>query len=318
MPRCRIDRAEAMEAKPTTVWESLATIGNSLLEIWESTLERIPFLVAGILVLFLTWAIASFVKKGVRRAVKRRNFRRGFKDLLQQLASVTVWIVGITIALVVAFPGLTPSRVLAGLGLSSIALGFAFKDIVENFLAGLLILWRFPFDLGDFVRWGEIEGKIEGITIRMTLIRRTNGELVVLPNAKLFKEPVEVLTTQKIRRITVICGVAYDEDVDESRAVIHKAVEACETVSHEQPIEIFAQEFASSSINFEVTWWCGSTPLQVRRSRDEVIAAVKRALDRAGIEIPFPYRTLVFKEPLQPTDPAKPEGDRQQSRRDFK
>ena len=86
--------------------------------------------------------------------------------------------------------------------------------------------------------------------------------------------------------------------MDASREVIRKAVEGCATVHKNKPIEIFAQEFADSSINFEVTWWAGPTPLDIRKSRDEIIAAVKRALDDAGIEIPFPYRTLTFKEPL--------------------
>ena len=81
--------------------------------------------------------------------------------------------------------------------------------------------------------------------------------------------------------------------------VITKAVETCETVITDgHPIQIFAQEFGSSSIDFEVTWWTGSKPLDIRKSRDEVIAAIKRALDDAGVEIPFPYRTLTFKEPL--------------------
>jgi len=93
--------------------------------------------------------------------------------------------------------------------------------------------------------------------------------------------------------------LAYGEDVDQSREVIRAAAEGCQTVSREKPIEIFAEQFASSSIDFEVTWWTGSTPLDVRKSRDEVVAAVKRALDDAGIESPFPYRTLTFNEPLQ-------------------
>ncbi|NRP51484.1 Small-conductance mechanosensitive channel [Aliiroseovarius sp. xm-m-354] len=115
----------------------------------------------------------------------------------------------------------------------------------------------------------------------------------------LFKNPVYVRTDQKHRRQTVICGVAYDVDVDEARTVMTKAVEGCKTVEQgERPIQVFAQEFADSSINFEITWWAGSTPVEQRRSRDEVVTAVKQALDQAGLEIPFPYRTLTFKEPL--------------------
>ncbi|MEP3917131.1 mechanosensitive ion channel family protein [Ascidiaceihabitans sp.] len=89
----------------------------------------------------------------------------------------------------------------------------------------------------------------------------------------------------------MICGVAYDEDVDAARDVIATAVSTCDTVHQDdKPIQIFAQEFAESSINFEVTWWTGSKPVEVRQSRDQVVATVKRALDDAGIKIPFPYK----------------------------
>ena len=285
--------------KDALVDASIDTVLSSLLGLWQDLLARSPLLLAGVLVLLLTWGIAKLADRMLGRALRNRRFKRGFKDLLRQLTVVAVWVAGLTVAAVVMFPGMTPAKVLAGLGLGSIALGFAFKDIVENFLAGLLILWRFPFDPDDFIRYGDIEGRVEQITVRMTLIRQTNGELVVLPNAKLFKDAVKVLTSLPIRRVTVMCGVAYGEDVDDAREVMRAAVEGCDSVSHERPIEIFAQAFGSSSIDFEVTWWCGSKPLEVRASRDQVVAAVKRGLDEAGIEIPFPYRTLTFREPLR-------------------
>ena len=101
------------------------------------------------------------------------------------------------------------------------------------------------------------------------------------------------------RRTTIICGVGYGENVDEARSVIKQAVTDCKTViSDSRPVQIFANEFADSSVNFEVTWWTGSKPIDIRQSRDEVIAAIKSALDNADIEIPFPYRTLTFNQPV--------------------
>ena len=90
------------------------------------------------------------------------------------------------------------------------------------------------------------------------------------------------------------------KDVDEARDVIAEAVRSVDSVRDDvKDVQIFAQEFADSSINFEVTWWTGSKPVDIRQSRDKVVAAVKRALDDAGIEIPFPYRTLTFKDPVR-------------------
>ena len=274
-------------------------VQQSLLDLWESFLARLPFLLAGVVVLILTAVVSKVAQALFRRMFVSQRLKRGFRDLLLQLVSVSVWVIGTTVAAVIVFPGMTPAKVLAGLGIGSIALGFAFKDIVENFLAGILILWRFPFDPGDYIRCGDVVGKVEEVTIRMTIVRQTDGELVIVPNAQLFKNAVNVLTSGPIRRVTVVCGVAYDEDVDRCRDLIKTAVEACDTVSKDKPVEIFAQEFASSSINFEVTWWCEPTPLQVRVSRDQVVASVKRALDEADVEIPFPYQTLTFKHPLE-------------------
>jgi small-conductance mechanosensitive channel len=291
--------AYGMQEQGVIIADTVGIVLESLMGIWREALIRLPLLVAGLLVILLTWASARTATAVVVRVLTFRRAKRGLVDLMRQLVSVVAWVIGLTLTAVVVFPSMTPAKVLTGLGIGSIAVGFAFKDIVENFLAGFLILWRFPFDPGDWIRWEDTEGMVEEITIRMTLIRKVDGELVVLPNAKLFKEPVDVLTFKPTRRVTIICGVAYGEDVDESREVIRRAVEPLSTVNHRKPVEIFAQEFASSGINFEVTWWTGATPLEVRRSRDEVVAAVKRALDEAGIEIPFPYRTLTFKRPLR-------------------
>ena len=288
-----------MDKQPPTTSESIQLMWGTLLDIWRDMLSHIPLLIIGFVILTLTWLVSKLVDLILRKTLGGKRIKRSLADLIRQLVIVVVWLFGITITAVVVFPGMTPSKVLAGLGIGSVALGFAFKDIVENFLAGILILWKFPFDPGDFILVDDTEGKIEEVTIRMTVLRKTTGELVVIPNARLFKGQVEVLTSLPIRRITVICGIAYSEDVDKARSIIEQAVDSCNLVSQQKPVEIFAQEFADSSINFEVTWWCGSTPLEVRKSKDQVIAAVKKALDNAGIEIPFPYRTLTFSEPLK-------------------
>ncbi|MEZ6046443.1 MAG: mechanosensitive ion channel family protein [Planctomycetaceae bacterium] len=274
---------------------------KSLDGLWRDFLERSPLILVGLLILLATWGVERIARVIVVRSAQKARFRSSLRDLFAQLTTFSTWVLGIMVAAIVVFPGMTPAKLLTLLGLGSVALGFAFKDIFENFFAGILILWRFPFDRGDFIECGDIAGKVEDITIRMTTIRQVDGQLVVVPNSVLFKNSVNILTNRDLRRTTIICGVAYDEDVDECRGIIETAVRDCTTVATSEPVEIFAQEFASSSINYEVTWWTGSEPVDIRRSRDEVVAAVKRSFDEAGIEIPFPYRTLTFKQPLSVT-----------------
>jgi small-conductance mechanosensitive channel len=276
-------------------------IRESLDALWTDFVKRSPLLVAALIVVVLTALLAKLIGWSIHRLLDKRGMRSSLKDLIHQLASIGVWIAGLLVATVVAFPGMTPSRALTVLGLGSVAIGFAFKDIFENFFAGILILWRYPFDRGDFISCEAVLGRVEQITIRNTLIRKLDGELAVVPNASLFKNNVDVLTSQPQRRVRIVCGVAYQEDVDQCREVIERAVQSCESVQGKRTVEVFANEFASSSVNFEVAWWTGSKPIDIRRSRDEVIAAIKRALDEAGIEIPFPYRTLTFKDPAAAT-----------------
>lgn len=279
--------------------EPIKILMTQLREIARGSIELLPQIAVAVLVLLLTAGLNRLISYLVKRVLSRAKLRPSLKELFSLLASILVWILGLMIAAVIVFPGLTPSSILAGLGIGSVAIGFAFKDVFENFLAGIIILFRREMRIGDYIECEGIEGEVEHIAIRESHIQQTDGQLVIVPNSILFKNPVTIRTHEDVRRMTVICGVAYDVDVDEAREVISNAVATCESVVQDgKPIQVFAQEFASSSINFEVTWWCGSKPVEVRASRDEVVATVKRALDDANIEIPFPYRTLTFKEPL--------------------
>ncbi len=292
------DVVDSLAEAPTDLGQVTDSIADTLLGVWADFVSHLPYLVAGIAVLVFTWLLAIGFRRFSDRLLGHTELKPSLRDLIERLVNIGIWTAGLLLAAMVVFPGLTPAKALGALGIASVAIGFAFKDIFENFFAGILLLWRFPFEIGDFIECEGVMGKVENITIRMTEIRKTTGELVVVPNSFLFKNPVEVLTSRPERRVTVMTGVAYDEDVAQSVEVIEKAVSGCQSVSSDKPVQIFPQAFGASSIDIEVTWWTEATPLGVRRSRGEVVTAVKRALDEAGIEIPFPYRTLTFKEPL--------------------
>ncbi|WP_211322709.1 mechanosensitive ion channel family protein [Palleronia aestuarii] len=261
--------------------------------------KALPNVVLSAVFLVVVLFVVRMVQWLVPRTLRRAHMRRALRDVIVMLLTVGIWLVGILIAVTIAFPTITPGRTLTALGVGGVAIGFAFKDVFENFMAGILLLIREPFSVEDYIECQGIDGQVEDITIRDTHVRQTDGQLVVAPNAMFFKNPVTIRTSTSFRRTTIICGVAYGEDVDRARDVITEAVRHVDSVRDDvRDVQIFAQEFADSSINFEVTWWTGSRPVDIRASRDKVVAAVKRALDDAGIEIPFPYRTLTFKEPL--------------------
>lgn len=274
-------------------------LSRTMLDVWRDFISHLPFLISGLFILLFTWLLSFIITNISSRILKRSKLRRSLHDLLLRLISIAVWILGLLLAAMVVFPGLTPAKALGGLGIASIAVGFAFKEVFENFFAGILLLWRFPMEPGDYIECEGISGKIEDITVRMTTIRKVSGELIVVPNSFLFKNPLEIQTNIPKVRVGIIVGVAYGEDVSQAVSIIEPAVKSCETVAKDRPVQVFPHGFGSSSIDIEVVWWTDPDPVDIRRSRGEVITAIKKALDEEGIEIPFPYQTLTFKEPLQ-------------------
>ena len=276
--------------------DMLTTITDQLLEMWKGFLQAIPSLTMSIIIIIVTAIIAKFAVRGVDRIIGKTELRPSLRNLIETLVKLGVWLVGLGLAAVIAMPSLTLSGLIAGLGIGAVAIGFAFQDIFENFLAGVLIMLRQKMRIGDIIECEGIEGKVEHITLRETHVRKLSGELTVVPNSLLFKNPVEIFTDQEKRRHDVVIGVSYDTDLDKAEKVIRKSVEALDVIELDKGVDIFAQEFNSSSVDFLVRWWAGSTPRAGWESKDQVVRAIKRGLDDAGIEIPFPYVTHTFKE----------------------
>ena len=271
-------------------------------------IERIEEMIAGFVrtlpqlgiaffVLAATWAIAAVTRNVVKRLASRTRLRPSLVALFVTLSGILVWLFGILVALAVILPGVTAGSLLAVLGLGSVAVGFAFKDIFENFLAGILIMMRRKMRIGDMIECEGVEGRVEQITLRETYLRLLSAELTIVPNSFLFKNPVRIVTDSDRRRHEIVAGVAYGTDLEEAATVIEDAVRSCEMVISTRPVEVYAREFNDSSIDFTIRWWAGSKPLEMHKSRDQVVRAVKRALDEAGIEIPFPQLVVTMTGP---------------------
>lgn len=277
---------------------TIATLQDQLVDMGEGFIRALPNMAIAVVILLLTWIVARFAVKIADRMIGKTEMRPSLRNLVDTLVKLAIWLFGFMVALTIMMPGLTPSGLIAGLGIGAVAIGFAFQDIFENFLAGVLIMLREKMRIGDVIECDGITGKVEHITLRETYVRKLSGEVTLVPNSMLFKNPVEILTDESQRRHEVVAGVSYDTDLDQAASVIRKAVENVEAVDTDKGIDVFACEFNSSSVDFKVRWWAGSKPRDGHESRDAVIRSIKRALDDAGIEIPFPYVTHTFKEPV--------------------
>jgi small conductance mechanosensitive channel len=283
-------------------------LARQLWGMWAGLVALVPNLVIALVIIVLTWVAARFARGVVDRVTSRAAIRESLKQLIHTIVTIGIWIIGLIVAATIVLPGLTPASLVAGLGVGTIAIGFAFQDFFQNFLAGILIMVRKKMRIGDVIECEGIIGKVEHISLRETHVRKLSNELTIVPNATLFKNPVEILTDAAQRRHEIIVGVSYDTDLEQARTVIREAMTGIEIIDQDRRIDIFAREFNSSSIDFLVRWWAGSKPYDMHESRDRVVRAIKAALDRAGIEIPFPYVTNTFKTavPFQSEDSGAP------------
>ncbi|QFS85197.1 mechanosensitive ion channel family protein [Roseivivax sp. THAF197b] len=279
--------------------EPIQILREQIATFTQEFIALLPNILVAVVILVLTWAIAQFAGLITKRLLTRSKTRPSLLAAISTIVRLIIWIVGLLVAATVVFPNLTPTNLVAGLGIGSIAIGLAFKDIFENFLAGFLILLRKPMRIGDDIVCEALRGRVEEISIRDTFLRKRSGELVIVPNSFLFKNPVEILTDRDLRRISIVVGVAYGEDVATAKQIIENVVRDINHPEAKREAEVYATEFNSSSIDFMVRWWASSAPPEEHRSRDRAVIAIKAALDHAGIEIPFPYRTMTFAEPLE-------------------
>ena len=145
--------------------------------------RMVPQLALALVVLLITWGIANVVRGVVQRLTRRAHLRPSLVALLATLSGIIIWVFGILVALAVLLPGVTAASLLTVVGFTSVAIGFAFKDIFENFLAGILIMLRKKMRMGDQIECEGVEGRVERITLRETHLRRLDNQLTIVPNA---------------------------------------------------------------------------------------------------------------------------------------
>ena len=274
------------------------TINREVMGMAEGLVASLPSLAIGLVIILLTWLVAKIAVRITARLAARGNLRESLRTLIATVTSVGVWIIGLMIAATIVLPGLEPAGLIAGLGIGTVAIGFAFQDIFENFLAGVLIMLRKNMEIGDLIEVEGVLGMVEHISLRETHIRQLSNELTIMPNSMLFKNPVQILTDAHVRRDELTVGVSYDTDLDHAMQVIKGALVGIEAIDDEKPVSVFAWSYGASSVDFLVQWWSDARPRDRRETKSDVVRAIKRALDDAGIEIPFPYITHTFKEPV--------------------
>jgi small conductance mechanosensitive channel len=277
--------------------ELLELVRDAVAVLLRDFVARLPLIVLSIVVLAVGLALAATVVRIVERGLDRSRVEHAAQRLVGNLLRATLVLLVLLLALSIA--GVQVGAVLAGLGLAGLALAFALQNILENFVAGILILIRKPFRRGDQIETHDFQGTVEDIDLRVTRIRDFDGELVLVPNAMVFTEPIINLTRLGPRRTRLVIGVDYRDDHDDARAVLLEALQGVEGVLDSPPCEVLLTELADSSVDFELAYWTRPQIREVRHVRDRVLSTCKRALEDAGMTIPWPIRTLAGEASLR-------------------
>ncbi|MDH5422012.1 MAG: mechanosensitive ion channel family protein, partial [Acidimicrobiia bacterium] len=196
--------------------------------------------------------------------------------------------------------GIDLGPVFALAGVAGLALALGLQDLVENLIAGAYLLARRPFRVGDEIETNGVFGTVRDINLRTTVISLPDGSIAYLPNGSVWKNTIINQTEEGHRRSSISVGVAYDSDLDEVEELLASAARSVENVLTEPAPFAVLDEFGDSSIDFKVFFWHGSRESQERIVSHHVAKAVKRSFDEAGVNIPFPIRTIIQKSPNNP------------------
>lgn len=187
--------------------------------------------------------------------------------------------------------GINVGAALAGIGIAGVAIGFAAQDSIANILAGLFILLDKPFEVTDWVTVSDQYGEVVEITMRTTRIRTVRNTYVVMPNKSIVDAVLENHSKHGSTRVDVPIGIAYKEYIPDARKVVLEAVRGLDEILKTPEPDVVVTEMADSSINMNVRIWINEASREMP-IKFKVLEACKLALDKAGIEIPFPHLQL--------------------------
>jgi small-conductance mechanosensitive channel len=290
------------------VAQRLDTVGRQLV---RSTLNNLPSLLGALVVIIFTWLMAMLVRRGAKLWAEQTEGDRSTEILIGRLGYGSVWIVGSVMALGIL--GLDFATLLGTLGLTSVAIGFSLKDVLSNYISGVILLAARPFRLNDQVVIGEHEGTVIQVKLRTTTIQTYDGRMVSIPNQAVFNRSIINNTASTARRSHVMVGIDYDADIGTAQQVIKAALDRVETVEKIPEPLVLVRELAASTVNLEVRFWVNSRRREYLQVTSEGIQAIKESLQEAGIEMPTDIYTLTFRNFPQGLEMAPEEqnsGDR--------
>lgn len=277
-------------------WHTIQRLANSFLDM----LPR--FLLAAL----IAWGfvfLGRMVRKLVERGAAAKREHRTLQLALGRVVQAGIAIVGLLVAATAAFPTFTVGTLVSTLGIGGVAIGFAFKDIFQNFLAGILLLVTKPFNVGDQIIFKDFEGTVEDIQTRATLLKTYDGRRVVIPNSDLYMNAVTVNTAFETRRVEHDFGISAEDDVAHAKAIMIDAMQNVEGVLQDPAADVLVIGISDGVVTLRSRWWANSRVPDALLAQDQVLTGIKAGLSAAGIRLAGAgEESSVTTEPVAATD----------------
>jgi small-conductance mechanosensitive channel len=259
----------------------------------QQILLFLPKLIAALVIFFVSLYASVLAAKAVKRAMKAKKVDPMLSLLLARITRISVLVVGTVIALQRVDFNLT--GFLAGLGIIGFTIGFAIQDVTKNLIAGMLLLWQQPFNIGDSIEVSGYAGTVTNISMRATEIRTADGIDVIIPNGDVYVSAIKIFSDIQRRRVAVSVGVACDSDLDLVTRTLEEALSTIPGVITDDPApKVLFGAFGESSIDLTAYYWVDLDQIGYLDGQDRGIKAVKTACEQAGIDMPYPTRTLLM------------------------
>ncbi|MGR5210115.1 mechanosensitive ion channel domain-containing protein [Vibrio rotiferianus] len=256
----------------------------------ENAPQHIFQLFVFVLILIIARALAKLTRKVVSKTVASKNLKLShlMQDFFISMSGKAVWVIGIMVGL--SQIGLNLAPILTGFGIAGVIIGFALQDTLSNFAAGMMLLIYRPFDVGDFVYAGGVDGKVSHMSLVNTTIRTFDNQIIIVPNSKIWGDVIKNVTHERIRRVDMIFGIGYADDLLKAEEVLNDIVTSHPSVLRSPEPNIKVHTLNTSSVDFIVRPWV--------KTDDywdvywDVTKEVKLRFDREGISIPFPQQDV--------------------------
>ncbi len=273
--------------------EGLRETPHNLQEVLKQIVDRffqhLPGVLTGIVIFLLFWVLARLASRLVRKLAERARSDEALRDLLVPLTRFVVLAIGVLMAL--DQMGFEVSSLIAGVGIAGLAIGLAAQETMANVFAGFAILWDQPYRIGDIVTMAGNQGQVSEIGLRSTRIRTFDQREVILPNKEIIHQPIVNHSRSPAMRIDAAVQVSYGVTVDRVREVLLAAARRDLPVLESPAPQVVVMALGESGVAVELRVWVAD-PLSPGSSRFLLLEVAKRALDEAGIEIPFPQRVV--------------------------